>query len=138
MLHIPTKEQKRLIFTGLLFIFLGILLGAFGAHVLKEYLSAEKFNSFETGVRYQIYHGLGLLIVVCFNVMFSLKTKWVSIFMTLGVFCFSFSIYILSLKDLFSFPIPKIFALFTPIGGLFLLFAWLLFFIEVLKIKNKN
>ncbi|HEX2242671.1 MAG TPA: DUF423 domain-containing protein, partial [Gammaproteobacteria bacterium] len=56
--------MDRFFFTaGALAAFIAVALGAFGAHSLKDRLGPELFNIFETGVRYQMYHALGLLAV---------------------------------------------------------------------------
>ena len=55
--------KDNLLITALIFIITGIIFGAFGAHALKEVISETKLSSFEVGVRYQIYQGLGLLVI---------------------------------------------------------------------------
>jgi uncharacterized membrane protein YgdD (TMEM256/DUF423 family) len=95
---------------------LTIAIGAFGAHGLKEIVSEKTITSFEIGVRYQMYHVIVLIIQ---------KTqKWASRFFIFGIFLFSGSIYLITLKEFFSFN-TKIFTILTPIGGLFLITGWL-------------
>ena len=55
--------NRSIIIWSLILIISGIILGAFGAHSLKEIISQDKLLSFETGIRYQIYQGLGMLII---------------------------------------------------------------------------
>ena len=55
--------NRRIVLAGVILIIVAIILGAFGAHALKEVLTNQRLNSFETGVRYQVYHGLALLIL---------------------------------------------------------------------------
>jgi len=100
-----------------------IILGAFGAHLLKKKLSIEQLKSFETGVKYQIYHAIVLLVLG-----FELKedaviNKYIFLAFIIGTVLFSFSIYGLVLssarnkKMRFLGPI-------TPFGGLFLVIGW--------------
>ena len=117
--------------------FLGItaiILGAFGAHALKKVLSVEQLQSFEVGVRYQMYHALFLLLIAAFTFL-SEKERLVIFWLTIiGVFFFSGSIYLLTtnvitnLKTKFLGPI-------TPIGGMFLISAWGYLFYSVLSKK---
>lgn len=77
---------------------LGIAAGALGAHALKEVLSAKSLASFETGVRYMIYHGLALLILGVAAEKFT-NLKWVGRFLIVGVVLFSGSIFLLSTQS---------------------------------------
>lgn len=110
---------------GALFGFLGVLLGAFGAHYLKGKLTETQLQAFETGVRYQLVHAV-LLLVLSFNLSFTsaLDSYIVRAFL-LGIFLFSFSIYGLVLSEGFGkkwrFLGPV-----TPLGGLLLLVGWAL------------
>jgi len=110
---------------GALLGFLGVLLGAFGAHYLKKRMTVSQATSFETGVRYQIFHAL-LLIVLGFNLSFShdLEIYMVRAFLY-GTLLFSFSIYGLVLSEVYGkkwrFLGPV-----TPLGGLLLLIGWAL------------
>jgi uncharacterized membrane protein YgdD (TMEM256/DUF423 family) len=100
---------------------LGIVLGAFGAHAWKTSLAPEDFRNFETGVRYQMYHAL-LLFGVNTTDRISEKTKKeVSLLLVLGIFCFSGSLYLISLGN----RSPTSIWFVTPLGGLFLLLGWM-------------
>jgi len=101
--------------------FLAVVLGAFGAHVLKEKLSIDSLKSFETGVRYQMYHVIVLLFINTFK-GFSIKTRnSISILFFIGVLFFSGSIYAITVGGISAKSIWFI----TPLGGLFLIFGWL-------------
>lgn len=110
-------------FIGALFGLLAVVFGAFGAHALKKRLSEAQLRSFETGVKYQMYHAL-VLLMLGFNLNLStaLERYMVYCFM-LGTFLFSFSIYGLTLsaakgrKLRFLGPV-------TPLGGLLLVIGW--------------
>ena len=94
---------------------LAIILGAFGAHALKEKLGVEDLKTFETGVRYQIIHVLVLLLVNMYT-DFSLKVKnTISLFFFLGILFFSGSLYTITALQID----PKIIWFITPLGGLF-------------------
>ncbi len=112
-----------------------IILGAFGAHKLKELLGPEALATFETGVRYQMYHALFLLFVGM-TPMVSQKAKKLILGLTLsGVLFFSFSIYFLACKTLFSVD-TTIIGPVTPIGGLLLIAAWVVLFLHIMKRKG--
>ncbi|MDX1363544.1 MAG: DUF423 domain-containing protein [Arenibacter latericius] len=117
---------------GALYGLLAIIFGAFGAHALKKTLTAEQLTSFETGVKYQMYHAI-LLIVLGFNLnLESPVEKYMAYSFMLGVFLFSFSIYGLvigaskGLKMRFLGPV-------TPLGGLLLVVGWGLLLFSFIK-----
>jgi len=117
-------EQITWVF-GISFGALAICFGAFGAHLLKKYMTAEVLVSFETGVRYQMYHALLLVFmsqILNFDTNFS---YFAALFIIIGVFLFSFSIYGLCLSTTFGKKI-KLLGPITPLGGLCLLIGWLL------------
>lgn len=111
-----------------------VILGAFGAHVLKESLTSEQLLSFETAVRYQMYHAIVLLFVNTYN-GFSVKQKnGITILFLAGVVCFSGSIYIVQLTKLTAKTIWFI----TPLGGLFFVVGWIsMIIIFIKKLRNQ-
>lgn len=116
--------NNKLISIAALLAFLSVGLGAFGAHSLNELLTTEKLNSFETGVRYQFYHSLALLIIGL-NANKLNATALIGKFMLIGIVFFSFSIYLLSLQELIGINL-SILGPITPIGGLLLMISWLI------------
>ncbi|MCT2407563.1 DUF423 domain-containing protein [Chryseobacterium antibioticum] len=102
---------------------LSVILGAFGAHALKKILSVERLESFETGVRYQMYAAFFLLIVGYILKFDTSSQKWISILMIAGTMLFSFSIYFLSLQDYLGANL-KFLGPITPLGGLFMIVSW--------------
>lgn len=112
------------VFAGLLGL-LAVIFGSFGAHALNKTLTQEQLQSFETGVRYQMYHAI-VLLVIGYDFRFNkpLDTYIVYCFI-IGTFLFSFSIYILtigaSMGKNFKFLGPI-----TPLGGLLLVVGWAL------------
>ncbi|MFD1614291.1 DUF423 domain-containing protein [Gelatiniphilus marinus] len=129
-------NNKILIAASLLGI-TSVIMGAFGAHGLKASISVESLQTFETGVRYQMYHALFLLFVGS-TPLISKKTKrLIFYFVLIGVFLFSGSIYGLATNPLTAFNFKTI-AFITPIGGLLLIISWGIIFMDFLKIKSKN
>ena len=116
--------NNKLISIAALLAFLAVTLGAFGAHTLNELLTTEKLNSFETGVRYQFYHSLALLIIGQ-NANKLNATALIGKFMLIGIVFFSFSIYLLSLQELIGINL-SILGPITPFGGLLLMISWLI------------
>ena len=116
--------NNKLISIATLLAFLAVALGALGAHSLNELLTTEKLNSFETGVRYQFYHSLALLIIGL-NANKLNATALIGKFMLIGIVFFSFSIYLLSLQELIGINL-SILGPITPIGGLLLMISWLI------------
>jgi uncharacterized membrane protein YgdD (TMEM256/DUF423 family) len=126
--------NRKITLFAIFFIGSAILLGAFGAHALKSILTVEKLASFETGVRYQMYNGLALLIIGFCAKTIS-PTKVFFALNILGTFLFSFSIYLLCLNQFI--PIPKLVLVpLTPIGGGLLIVSWLILFVSIWKQKQ--
>jgi len=127
--------ENRITITGLFFGVTSIILGAFGAHALKNYLTPEQLISFETGVRYQMYHALFLLFLAK-NESISLKTKkTVYYLISIGVILFSFSIFLLTTKNVTSIDF-KFLGPITPVGGLLLISGWMILLINFFKRKE--
>lgn len=113
---------------------LAVIFGAFGAHALKRQLNAEQLKSFETGVKYQMYHALILIISgLTFPFLDTLQQVMVWCFI-LGIVLFSFSIYGLVLSDARGAKI-RILGPVTPLGGLLLVFGWVLFVVNITKMS---
>lgn len=119
---------------GAVYGLLSVILGAFGAHALKKVISVEKLISFETGVRYQMYAALFLLIVGYILKFETPSEKWISILMIAGTFIFSVTIYLLAFSEVAAIP-TKIIGPLTPFGGLLMIISWamLIFYL----VKNK-
>ena len=111
---------KNLIITGFLGMF-AIVLGAFGAHALKELLTSDQLLSFETAVRYQMYHVLVLLFVNTYEGFTTKQKNRISYLFFLGILFFSGSIYAIQLTSITAKSIWFI----TPLGGLFFIIGWL-------------
>jgi uncharacterized membrane protein YgdD (TMEM256/DUF423 family) len=114
------KSMDRKVFaTGSLLAGLGVVLGAFGAHTLKASLSPQLLTTFETGVRYQMYHGLGLLgLAWAIGRWPERRLLPSAILLSVGTLIFSGSLYLLVLTG-----IPW-FGAMTPLGGVALIVGW--------------
>ena len=110
---------KNLTITSVLGI-IAILLGAFGAHALKKTFTIEGLDSFETGVRYQMYHVIVLLFVNTYQGFSKVQKTRISTLFFLGVLFFSGSIYLIQLTEVAAKSIWFI----TPLGGLFFVLGW--------------
>jgi uncharacterized membrane protein YgdD (TMEM256/DUF423 family) len=128
--------ERKIIATAAFFGLTAIILGAFGAHALKSYLTPEQLISFETGVRYQMYHALFLLFLGISGVLLNEKTKktmyWLVV---LGVTFFSVSIYLLSTKNVTGLDF-KFLGPITPVGGALLIAAWVILFVKIFNKKS--
>lgn len=102
---------------------MAVIFGAFGAHALKKVLTEDLLKSFETGVKYQMYHAV-VLLALSFQLDFSTTIdSYISYSFIIGIFLFSFSIYGLVLSSAKGKKI-KILGPITPLGGLFLVLGW--------------
>tara|TARA_R110000782_G_scaffold30352_2_gene75700 strand:+ start:1042 stop:1434 length:393 start_codon:yes stop_codon:yes gene_type:complete len=126
--------KKTILVTACLFGMFAVVLGAFGAHGLKNLVDSDAVATFETGVRYQMYHAFFLFILALLpdNMLKSKRPIYLSV--VIGVILFSFSIYILALNDIMQFDF-KMFGIVTPIGGVFLIAAWALMLFGIVKSK---
>ena len=114
--------DNKIISTGAIFGMIAIILGAFGAHALKKVLTLEELSTFETGVKYQMYHALFLVFIGMASISQKAK-KTIFFLVVIGVIFFSGSIYLLATNSLTTFDF-KIIGFVTPIGGLLLISAW--------------
>lgn len=112
-----------------------ILMGAYGAHGLKNIVDAQAVISFETGVRYQMYHVLALLLLAFVIPLESKAIRSITTLFWIGIGLFSGSIYLLVLKEYLPFDMAK-FGFVTPIGGMFFIIGW--FYLAVCLIKSIN
>jgi uncharacterized membrane protein YgdD (TMEM256/DUF423 family) len=116
---------------GAVTAFLGVALGAFGAHALRARLSEQLLNTWETAVQYHLVHALGLL-VVGLTLLHSAPApllRWSAWFMLAGMVLFSGSLYLLCLSGV------RWLGAITPLGGTALLIAWALFAVAVWRLN---
>ena len=123
------KSNKIWIVIGGIAGFLGVALGAFGAHVLEPKLSSDMLSIYNKGILYHLIHS-----VVILSIALTGKEKFYkcALFFTLGILLFSFSLYLYATTQILTF------ALITPLGGVSFLIGWLMVFIEGFKLENKE
>ncbi|WP_405412439.1 DUF423 domain-containing protein [Maribacter sp. Asnod1-A12] len=126
--------KKTILGTACFFGMFAVVLGAFGAHGLKNLVDAQSVATFETGVRYQMYHAFFLFALGLLPSELLKSKKTIYICTVVGVVLFSFSIYLLALNALVEFDF-KILGIITPIGGLFLIAAWAFLGYGIIKSK---
>jgi len=114
--------------TGSILCGLGVILGAFGAHGLRERLTPEMLVVFETGVRYHLIHGLGLLAIAW------AVSRWPDTYVNIagylfvaGILIFSGSLYVLAMTGI------RWLGAITPLGGVCLIIGWGLLAVGVLR-----
>lgn len=117
--------NKTIFLTGILFGILAVIFGAFGAHGLEKLVDADAIQTWETGVTYQMYHALLLLVLANVQAIPAVDKKWIFYTIVAGIILFSFSIYFLATNALTSFDFKTI-GFVTPIGGLLLIMGWAL------------
>lgn len=120
--------------TALILGALAIVLGAFGAHGLKKFLVIDQLNSFEVGVRYQMYHALFLLFVAQANFITDKQKMIVFLLTLIGIVLFSGSIYLLATSTITNIK-AKFIGPLTPIGGLLLISSWIYLFYCIIAKK---
>lgn len=112
-------QAKRSLLTASLLLFLGVVVGAFGAHGLKSLVTPEKLVTFETGVRYHFYHAFGIFLVGLLQQMApGLALSLVRAAFLTGILLFSGNCYLYTVTGV------KVFAMIVPIGGGLFLLGW--------------
>jgi uncharacterized membrane protein YgdD (TMEM256/DUF423 family) len=122
-------NMKTTLITGIVMAGLGVAIGAFGAHGLKEILAENnREETFELAVRYQFYHAFALLFTgVLMNHLASGRLKYAALCFFLGILFFSGSLYMLSLSGV------TMLGAVTPIGGVFFIAGWIFLLTGVVK-----
>ena len=126
--------KRKILVAASLMGALSIILGAFGAHSLKNSLSESQLNAFEIGVRYQMYHALFLLFIAETGILSDSAKKNIFWLVLIGVSFFSGSLYLLAIAEVVGIS-TKVIGPVTPLGGVLLISAWLIFFAKLLGKK---
>lgn len=124
-------KQIVLVF-GSIYGALSVTLGALGAHALKKVLTESQLQSFEVGVKYQMYHAIVLLVIGFFFTFETRLQQMMGWSFISGTFLFSFSIYFLSLSSLIGANL-KVLGPVTPLGGLLMILGWCLLLIQIVR-----
>lgn len=129
--------NRTSVITGIILIVIAIIFGAFGAHALKEKLEAAQLNSFEVGVRYQMYHGLALLALGLSAGQLKFSMKSFNRIIIIGTIAFCLSIYLLAMKDLVGVNLSFLGPI-TPIGGSILIIGWIILLLKIIRSNPKQ
>ncbi|MGB1268720.1 MAG: DUF423 domain-containing protein [Flavobacteriaceae bacterium] len=127
--------NKRILICAAILAIIAIIFGAFGAHKLKELLTPQSLSSFETGVRYQMYHVFLLLFLGVYDGVSATIKKKVYYIILVGIIFFSGSIYLLSTSSITGIDFSFI-GVITPVGGLLLIGGWALLLRSFINIKE--
>ena len=121
---------KNLFLSGVFFCALSVVMGAFGAHSLKDKLSQYSISIYDKAVLYQFFHAIAILFVAVLNKIFDTQDFSISgILLIIGILLFSGSLFILAITNM------KWLGAITPIGGTLFIVGWLILFIKILKIE---
>lgn len=125
--------NRRIILTASFFGAVAVILGAFGAHSLKNLLSADAISVWTKGIEYQFYHTFALLFLSTFGRFRSRLVDFSYLCFSLGIVFFSGSLYLLATREITQLSWVSILGPITPLGGLFLIGGWVLLFFAALK-----
>lgn len=122
---------KLTLITGSTLMALAVGFGAFGAHIVQDMLTPERFDVYQTAVQYHFYHALGLLILgaVSLKIHSSKWLQWSGWLFLAGILIFSGSLYLLTLTD------TGWLGMITPFGGAAFILGWIFFAIGVYNLK---
>ena len=119
--------MKVFIILGALCTMMSVGTGAVGAHGLEGKLSDKYMSVWEKAVNYQMYHGLGLIMIGIISGTTSINVNWAGWLLFFGIVLFSGSLYILALTQI------RILGAITPIGGVLFIVGWLMLIIATFK-----
>jgi len=128
--------HKNFVITGAVLGAIAVALGAFGAHGLKKIVSSETVQTFQTGVQYQMYHALALLLTgLLYEKCLQKLAKTAGILFFIGVILFSGSLYLLTAGKAAETTALDKAGIITPLGGLAFIGGWLFLFLAAIKSK---
>jgi uncharacterized membrane protein YgdD (TMEM256/DUF423 family) len=126
--------QKIFIIIGAVLAGLAVVLGAFGAHGLKKVVTPENVAIYQTGVQYQMYHALGLILIgILSERILNNYLSYAGVLFVAGVVLFSGSLYLIVSLYAMNRSVPTAVGILTPIGGLLFILGWLCFLVSLLK-----
>ena len=118
--------MNRIIFSGALFAAIAVMLGAFGAHGLKNYLDAAQMTVYQTAVQYHFYHALGLILIGVSRIKGKMAV-YAAISLGIGILLFSGSLYLMTLTGI------RWLGIITPFGGTAFIIGWIMFAYAAIK-----
>ncbi|GAA4753645.1 DUF423 domain-containing protein [Flavisolibacter ginsenosidimutans] len=126
--------QKIYLVIGSLLAGLAVALGAFGAHGLKKIVSSETVAVYQTGVQYQMYHALALILVgILSDRIYNGFVSYAGVLFVAGVILFSGSLYLIVSMNAMNKTVPTALGILTPVGGLFFILGWVCLIVGLLK-----
>jgi uncharacterized membrane protein YgdD (TMEM256/DUF423 family) len=122
-------KSRSLLISGSLLMALAVAFGAFGAHVVEDMLTPERFEVYQTAVQYHFYHAIGLLLigVISLHLTDSRLLIWSGNLLFTGIIIFSGSLYLLTLTD------TSWLGMITPLGGFAFIGGWVFLSIAVYR-----
>jgi uncharacterized membrane protein YgdD (TMEM256/DUF423 family) len=118
--------NKPFLSAGALSGIIAVILGAFGAHGLKKIASPDVIGVFKTGVQYQMYHTLALLVVaIVYDRLQNNWIKWSGYLFSIGIILFSGSLYLITGLKAYEKTVPVVVGIITPCGGLVFILGWI-------------
>lgn len=126
------------LFTGFVIAAMAVAAGAFGAHGLKKIISFDAVNTWETAVRYQIYHAFAMIVcaLLSANPEYNLNTQIPFRFFLAGIILFCIPVYTVAFREVL--PVLKIAGAVAPLGGLCFISGWLWLAWKVISQKLSN
>jgi uncharacterized membrane protein YgdD (TMEM256/DUF423 family) len=130
-------KQKNILLLGIVTAATAVILGAFGAHGLKKMVTTEQLDIFKTGVQYQFYHAMGIILVgvIAQHIDHVFIKRAASMFF-FGIIAFSGSLYLMTLFFAQNTEGPKWIGPITPLGGVLFIAGWALLGLGIYKSKN--
>ena len=125
--------NRRIILTASFFGAVAVILGAFGAHSLKNVLSADQLARWTKGIEYQFYHTFALLFLSTFGRFRTKLVDFAYYSFTVGILFFSGSLYLLATRGILNLNWVNVIGPITPLGGLLLVTGWIFLFFAALK-----
>ena len=120
------SNPKIIIAIAAVLLAIAVAAGAFGAHALKNVLTAERLQTWETAVQYHAWHALGLLLIALIGTQFEVAVTWPASLILAGIVIFSGSLYTLCLSG------DGWFGAITPIGGVAFIAGWVVLAVKFL------
>ncbi|MFL5785280.1 MAG: DUF423 domain-containing protein [Bacteriovoracaceae bacterium] len=121
------ENARSSLLAGIGLLALAVMIGAFGAHGLKNIVAPEKLVTFETGVRYHFYHAFGLVLLGLYQLHSETRLKVTHWAFIVGILLFSFNCYFYAVSDI------KVFAMIVPVGGTLFILGWVVWFWRILR-----
>ncbi|MCP9291408.1 DUF423 domain-containing protein [Gracilimonas sediminicola] len=121
------SNPKIILAVAAFLLTIAVAAGAFGAHALKNTLSAERLETWQTAVQYHAWHALGLMLIALIGAQFQMVVTWPASLILSGILIFSGSLYILCLSG------ASWLGAITPIGGVAFITGWVLLGVQVLR-----